>query len=122
MASYGIMKDKLGLAGTWQRQRWASCLTTPLTSPSMLGIPFWPRLPGGDIYVQAIENFPGVVIDEEHQRIYVDTIDEGELGGQSEQIGRRLILQVIRQVVHELFPIGAFWNSIFHPTGRFAGR
>jgi len=40
-------------------------------------IPFWPQLPRlsyhEDMYVQAMEYFPGVVIDEQSQRIYVDT-------------------------------------------------
>jgi hypothetical protein len=42
-----------------------------------LDIPFWPQLPGvsyyEDMYVQAMENFPGVVIDEERLRNFVDT-------------------------------------------------
>jgi hypothetical protein len=40
-------------------------------------IPFWPQLPKlsyyEDMYVQAMEHFPGVVIDEANQRIYVNT-------------------------------------------------
>ncbi len=40
-------------------------------------IPFWPQLPRlsyyEDMYVQAMENFPGAVIDEKRARIYVDT-------------------------------------------------
>lgn len=40
-------------------------------------IPFWPQLPRlayhEDMYVQAMEHFPGVVIDEEARRIFVDT-------------------------------------------------
>ena len=42
-----------------------------------LDIPFWPQLPifsfYEDMYVQAMENFPGIVIDEERLRIFVDT-------------------------------------------------
>jgi hypothetical protein len=42
-----------------------------------LDIPFWPQLPRltyyEDMYVQALENFPGVVIDEKQTRIYIDT-------------------------------------------------
>ena len=42
-----------------------------------LDIPFWPQLPKlsfyEDMYVQAMEHFPGVVIDEDRLRIYVDT-------------------------------------------------
>jgi hypothetical protein len=42
-----------------------------------LDIPFWPQLPRltyyEDMYVQALENFPGAVIDEKCTRIYIDT-------------------------------------------------
>ena len=42
-----------------------------------MDIPFWPQLPRvsyyEDMYVQAMEGFPGVVIDEEHTRISVGT-------------------------------------------------
>lgn len=42
-----------------------------------LDIPFWPQLPGiafsEDMYVQAMEGFPGVVIDGENRRIHVDS-------------------------------------------------
>jgi hypothetical protein len=42
-----------------------------------LDIPFWPQLPRltyyEDMYVQALENFPGAVIDEKQTRIYIDT-------------------------------------------------
>ena len=42
-----------------------------------LDILFWPQLPrvsySEDMYVQAMENFPGVVIDREKQRIHVDS-------------------------------------------------
>jgi hypothetical protein len=41
-----------------------------------LDIPFWPQLPKvsyfEDMYVQALENFPGVKIDPVHQKIYFD--------------------------------------------------
>jgi len=40
-------------------------------------IPFWPQLPRlsfyEDMYVQAMEHFPGAVIDEDRLRIFVDT-------------------------------------------------
>jgi hypothetical protein len=42
-----------------------------------LEIPFWPQLPRlsfhEDMYVQAMEHFPGVVIDEVNRRIYVES-------------------------------------------------
>jgi hypothetical protein len=42
-----------------------------------LDIPFWPQLPklsfSEDMYVQAMEYFPGMVIDEDRQQIYFDT-------------------------------------------------
>lgn len=41
-----------------------------------MDIPFWPQLPKvslyEDMYVQAMEMFPGVVLDEEQGRIYID--------------------------------------------------
>ncbi|MCX5807371.1 MAG: hypothetical protein NT010_15120 [Proteobacteria bacterium] len=40
-------------------------------------VPFWPQLPRisfyEDMYVQAMENFPGIVMDKERLRIFVDT-------------------------------------------------
>jgi len=40
-------------------------------------IPFWPQLPRlsyyEDMYVQAMEHFPGVIIDENKMRIHIDT-------------------------------------------------
>ena len=43
-----------------------------------LDIPFWPQLPRvsfyEDMYVQASENFPGMVVDLEAQRISLDTV------------------------------------------------
>ena len=42
-----------------------------------MDIPFWPQLPRlsfyEDMYVQAMEMFPGVAIDEEHARIFIDS-------------------------------------------------
>ncbi len=42
-----------------------------------LDIPFWPQLPRvsffEDMYVQALEHFPGAVLDEATQRVYIDT-------------------------------------------------
>jgi hypothetical protein len=42
-----------------------------------MDIPFWPQLPRvsfyEDMYVQAMEGFPGVIIDEAHTRISIDT-------------------------------------------------
>ncbi len=42
-----------------------------------MDIPFWPQLPRvsyyEDMYVQAMENFPGIVIDEKRFRIFVDS-------------------------------------------------
>ncbi len=42
-----------------------------------LDVPFWPQLPRvsyrEDMYVQAMEHFPGVAIDEKNQRIHVDS-------------------------------------------------
>lgn len=42
-----------------------------------MDIPFWPQLPRvsfyEDMYVQAMENFPGVIIDGNKNKIYIDT-------------------------------------------------
>ena len=42
-----------------------------------LDIPFWPQLPRvsyhEDMYVQAMENFPGLIIDEGNRHIHVDS-------------------------------------------------
>jgi len=42
-----------------------------------MDIPFWPQLPRisyyEDMYVQAMEGFPGIVVDEERCRIFIDT-------------------------------------------------
>jgi hypothetical protein len=42
-----------------------------------LDVPFWPQLPRvsfyEDMYVQALEHFPGTVLDEASQRVYIDT-------------------------------------------------
>ena len=52
-------------------------VASALDAALSLDIPFWPQLPRvsfhEDMYVQAMENFPGVVIDEENRRIYVDS-------------------------------------------------
>jgi hypothetical protein len=52
-------------------------VTAALDAAFGLDIPFWPQLPrvsySEDMYVQAMENFPGVVIDREKQRIHVDS-------------------------------------------------
>ena len=50
-----------------------------------LDIPYWPQLPKvsyyEDMYAQASENFPGIVVDPEHQRLIFDTSRfEQELG------------------------------------------
>ncbi len=53
--------------------------STDLALAAALGldIPFWPQLPRvsfhEDMYVQAMEGFPGVVIDEENRRIHVES-------------------------------------------------
>jgi hypothetical protein len=52
-------------------------LTHALDTALSVDIPFWPQLPRvsfhEDMYVQAMEHFPGVVIDEEGRRIYVES-------------------------------------------------
>ena len=56
-----------------------------------LDIPYWPQLPHvsyyEDMYVQASEHFPGIVVDLENQRISFDSARfEAELGSYSEKM------------------------------------
>lgn len=58
-----------------------------------LDIPFWPQLPNvsfyEDMYAQASENFPGIVVDPESERIIFDTATfEEELGEYSQRMDR----------------------------------
>jgi len=57
-----------------------------------LDIPFWPQLPRvsfyEDMYVQASENFPGIVVDADSQKLSLDTARfEEELAVYSEKMG-----------------------------------
>lgn len=75
------MKDRLGFAGDLATTAMGimphDSVALALNSALALDIPFWPQLPGisfhEDMYVQAMENFPGAVIDEEKRRIHVDS-------------------------------------------------
>lgn len=56
-----------------------------------LDIPFWPQLPKvsfyEDMYAQSSQNFPGIIIDTEGERISFDTtLFENELGNYSHQM------------------------------------
>jgi hypothetical protein len=58
-----------------------------------LDIPFWPQLPKvsfyEDMYVQASQNFPGIVVDPEGERISFDTTRfEDELGDYSQRMAQ----------------------------------
>ncbi|MFA5316675.1 MAG: hypothetical protein WC369_04555, partial [Dehalococcoidales bacterium] len=58
-----------------------------------LDIPFWPQLPNlsfyEDMYVQASQNFPGITVDEENQKLLFDSAGfERELAGYSEIAAR----------------------------------
>jgi hypothetical protein len=75
------MNDRLGFAGDLSTTAMGimphESVDASLDAALALDIPFWPQLPRvsyhEDMYVQAMENFPGVVIDEENRRIYVDS-------------------------------------------------
>jgi hypothetical protein len=75
------MKERLGFTGNLATTAMGimphDSVDESLDAALSLDIPFWPQLPRvsyrEDMYVQAMENFPGVVIDEEQQRIYVDS-------------------------------------------------
>jgi hypothetical protein len=58
---------------------------------STLDIPFWPQLPKvsfyEDMYVQASENFPGIIVDSDNKKLSLDTIKfEKELSTYSERM------------------------------------
>jgi hypothetical protein len=73
-----------------------------------LDIPFWPQLPRvsfyEDMYVQASQNFPGIVVDTEGQRISLDTVRfEQELEGYSRSMDRP-----------EVFSISESYSAVYH--------
>jgi hypothetical protein len=75
------MKNRLGFSGDLATTAMGimphGSVALALGPALALDIPFWPQLPAisfhEDMYVQAMENFPGVVIDEVGRRIYVDS-------------------------------------------------
>lgn len=73
-----------------------------------LDIPFWPQLPKvsfyEDMYVQASQNFPGIVVDHEGQRISLDTAKfEEELASYSEKMGQP-----------ETFALSRDYSAVYH--------
>jgi len=77
----GTVKNRLGFAGDFATTAMGimphDSVEEALDAALALDIPFWPQLPRvsfrEDMYVQAMENFPGIVIDEENRRIHVDS-------------------------------------------------
>jgi hypothetical protein len=75
------MKNRLKFAGNLGTTAMGimphDSIEASLAAALELDIPYWPQLPRvsfrEDMYVQAMDNFPGVVIDEENRRIHVDT-------------------------------------------------
>jgi hypothetical protein len=73
-----------------------------------LDIPFWPQLPRvsfyEDMYVQASQNFPGIVIDPEAERIGFNTARfEQELEGYSQKMEKP-----------ELFSLSQSYSAVYH--------
>ncbi|MBE0415841.1 MAG: hypothetical protein IBX36_04795 [Dehalococcoidia bacterium] len=73
-----------------------------------LDIPFWPQLPKvsfyEDMYVQASQNFPGIVVDHEGKRISFDTAKfEEELGGYSQKMDKA-----------ETFALNQDFSAVYH--------
>jgi len=79
-----------------------------LSAALALDIPFWPQLPRvsfyEDMYVQAMENFPGVVIDEENLRIHVD----------SDKFMEDLPLYLEKETSPELFRLSPEFSLVYH--------
>lgn len=78
-----------------------------------LDIPFWPQLPKvsfyEDMYVQSSQNFPGIVVEPETQRVVFDNARFGEeLAGYSERIGDP-----------ETFSLSGEYSAVYH---RFLER
>jgi hypothetical protein len=73
-----------------------------------LDIPFWPQLPRvsfyEDMYAQASENFPGIVVDPEGQRIDFNNIRfEQELEGYSQRMDQP-----------EVFSLSEGYSAVYH--------
>jgi hypothetical protein len=73
-----------------------------------LDIPFWPQLPKvslyEDMYVQASQNFPGIAIDFDRERLSFDTARfEQELDG-----------YFVKRDVPEAFALTAEYSAVFH--------
>jgi hypothetical protein len=73
-----------------------------------LDIPFWPQLPKvslyEDMYVQASQNFPGIAIDFDKERLSFDTARfEQELDG-----------YFVKRDVPEAFALTAEYSAVFH--------
>lgn len=78
-----------------------------------LDIPFWPQLPRTsfyeDMYAQASQSFPGIVLDHENERITFDTTRfEEELMGYSQKAGEP-----------ETFALSRDYSAVYH---RFLAR
>jgi len=78
-----------------------------------LDIPFWPQLPRvsfyEDMYAQASENFPGIVVDPEGEKIGFDTIRfEQELESYSQKMNQP-----------ELFSLSESYSAVYH---KFSAR
>jgi hypothetical protein len=94
-----------------------------------LDIPFWPQLPRvsfyEDMYVQAMENFPGVVFDERAGRVYVDTEKfiadlprylDSEEREETFQLSERFSLVLRRFLASDLSPYRAVHGQIISPV------
>lgn len=73
-----------------------------------LDIPFWPQLPRisfyEDMYAQASENFPGITIDIENEKLIFDTARfQQELGDYSEKMGQT-----------ETFALSQQYSAVYH--------
>jgi len=89
------MADKLNFKGNCQTTAMGimphTNIDKALELSLSLDIPFWPQLPHvnyyEDMYVQASEHFPGIIVDVENQRISFDSARfENELAGYSQKM------------------------------------
>jgi len=75
---------------------------------STLDIPFWPQLPKvsfyEDMYVQASENFPGIVIDSDNKKLSLDTV----------RFEKELSVYSKRMREPEIFTLSIDYSAVYH--------
>jgi len=112
-----VMSDGIGFPGNCQTTAMGIMphrdIGRALELSLSLDIPYWPQLPNisyyEDMYVQASQHFPGVVVDVENQKLWFDSDRfNRELGDFSERMARP-----------ETFTLSEDYSCVYH---RFLAR